>query len=211
MKQLKRQKVHKIIPSLLMAMTLFTLAVVALAGCQNHTSTVPVGTGSTNEATVSTPAPIPMPEQASDSHTVTEQDSPYGPGSTSSQTVGTIIDGLQLLDIRWGDHDSYFRVVFDMGTSDGQPVLQIPHAEASLEEGGTKIKVLLSGVRSISHNPNAEATNLSVGNDLVTSIERFPTYDDQLLGFTINLSRPATFSLAGLGSPGRIVIDIVKS
>lgn len=154
--------------------------------------------------------PIAAPEQP-DGPPVTEQESPYGSGLTTSQTVGTIMDGVQLLDVRWADHGSYYRVVFDMGTPEGEPMLQVPHAEASLEADGTELRVLLGGIRSISDNPNAEASELDIGDDLVMTIRRVPSQDDQALLYIIDLSRPATYALAGLGSPGRIVVDIMKS
>lgn len=167
-------------------------------------------TGTSTTGMVAPQTPVPAQDLQSTGQTATEQESPYGSGLTSPQTVGTILDGVQLLDVRWADHGSYFRIVFDMGTSEGVPMLQIPHAEASLEEDGTQLRVLLGGIRSISDKANAQASELSVGNDLVTSIRRIPSQDDQALLYVVDLSRPATYALAGVGSPGRIVIDIMK-
>lgn len=155
--------------------------------------------------------PIAAPEQQPGEPLAAEQESPYGSGLTTDQTVGAIIDGVQLLNVRWADHGSYFRIVFDMGTSEGEPMLQAPHAETSLEEDGKQLRVLLGGIRSISDNPNAQAEEITVDDQLVTSIRRVPYQDDQALLYIIDLSHPATYALAGLGSPGRIVIDIIKS
>jgi CO/xanthine dehydrogenase Mo-binding subunit len=117
---------------------------------------------------------------------------------------------MQLANVRWADHDNYFRVVFDLATPEGEPVLQVPHAETMLTPDGRVLKITISGIRSIGSNANANATDLAVGGSLVTSIKRIPSMDDQALIYEINLQQPTTYALAGLGSPGRIVIDIMK-
>lgn len=184
------------------------MMVIPASGCEDETTkTASVAAGSST-AGAETPVPAPKPEPGQPLSE--EQPSPYGTGSTSSQAVGTLIDGMQLMNVRWGDHGGYFRVVFDMGTPDGEPVLQVPHAETSLSPDGKTVQVVLSGIRSIGTSPNAGATDMYVGNGLVTSIRRIPSMDDQALIYEISLAQPATYSLAGLGSPGRIVIDITR-
>ncbi len=153
------------------------------------------------------PLPSPQPQGQSQPQ---EQPGPYGRFSRSSQSVGMLIDGLQLKDIRWADHGSFFRVVFEMATPGGRPLLQVPHAQASLSADGRQVKVVLGGIRSLGSSANVEATQLRTGDSLVTAIDRLPAKDDQSLIYGFNLSRPSTYSLAGLGSPGRIVIDISK-
>lgn len=139
-----------------------------------------------------------------------EQTTPYGRGSKYAQSVGTLVDGLQLKEIRWADHGSYFRIVFEMATLDGKPVLQVPHAETSLTNYDKQLRVVLGGIRSLGDAANVQASELTVGDSMVTDIKRLPERDDQALVYIVNLSRPTTYSLAGLGSPGRIVIDIMK-
>ncbi len=193
-----------LIAIVLLVMVLGGLAFLSGCGGQDETST---------EATTATTAGPPV-EQAQPAPGVTaaepqEQTSPYGPGSTYSQSVGTLVDGLQLKEIRWSDHNTYFRVVFEMATAGGQPVLQVPHAEASLS-GDKQIKVVLGGIRSLGNSASVNQTNLAVGDSLVASITRLPEKDDQALVYGINLNKPATFALAGIGDPGRIVVDIMK-
>jgi len=69
---------------------------------------------------------------------------------------------------------------------------------------------VLGGIRSISDSPSVTAREIPVGDTTVTSIRRTAESDDQALVYEISLAKPATFSLAGLGSPGRIIIDINK-
>lgn len=196
--------------ALLPAILAFALVLSAMAaltaGCGDNNASTNAATVRTE--TAETPLPMPEPEPGTPPVESQEQTSPYGPGLTTPQTVGTLIDGLQLKNIRWADHGTYYRVVFEMGTPDGQPVVQPPHAEASIN--GSTIRVVLGGIRSISDNPNVTAKDLAVGDPLVTSINRTNEGDDQALVYNIVLTQPTTYSLAGLGSPGRIIVDITK-
>lgn len=191
-------------------------APVLLSGCGSEASSTAdsgsAGAGvATGTSTQETPIPFTNPDPA---QTVPEeQPSPYGVGSTGTQMVGTPIDGLQLRDIRWSDHGIYFRIVFEMGTPDGQQVLQIPPANATLSKDGKELKVVLNGIRSIGPSSSVTSDSLAVGDPVVTAIKRSKDVndrDDQAQVYIIELAAPATYSLAGLGSPGRIVIDINK-
>lgn len=196
-------------PAFLVTLAILGLAIFILPLASTGCSGEEAGTGETGTPTLQTP--VAAPEPSPGTPPATEQESPYGTGLTTEQTVGTIFDGVQLLDVRWADHGSYFRIVFDMGTAEGEPMLQPPHADASLEENGTQLRVLLGGIRSISDNPNAQSEEIPIENDLVTAVRRVPSGDDQALLYVVELSRPSTYALAGLGSPGRIVVDIIKS
>ncbi|MHB0915109.1 MAG: hypothetical protein ACYC4M_05410 [Thermoleophilia bacterium] len=137
-----------------------------------------------------------------------EADAPAGAGSTDPQTTGELIDGLRLDDIRWGDHESYYRVVFDLSTTSGEPVNQAPHADAIITSEGTEVVITLGGIRGISGQPNVMEQELEVGSARVISIERLPAMDDQALVYSIKLSAPATYTLSSLGAPGRVIVDI---
>ena len=199
--------------SVILCILLVLAAVMLVAGCGGDTASTAsldtVADTSTAPSAVTAQTPVPF-TQSPAAPPPEEQPLPYGSGTTSPQTVGTLIDGLQLSEIRWGDHGAYFRIVFDMGTPDGQPVMQVPHAEASMSADHKQINVVLGGIRSIGTSENVTSSDLDVGDSLVMSIKRLPAKDDQSLTYAIELSRPAVYSLAGLGSPGRIVIDINK-
>jgi len=193
-------------------LVVFALTLVALTGgCSDESSTT-VNSGATGATTSTTPVETPIPYITPEpTQTVPEeQASPYGAGLTGNQSVGTLIDGLQLRDIRWSDHGSYYRIVFEMGTPEGDLVLQVPHADASMSADGKQIKVILGGIRSIGTSANVTASSLDLGDTVVKSIKRLQESDDQALVYSIELASPATYSLAGLGSPGRIVLDITK-
>ncbi|MDO8735642.1 MAG: hypothetical protein Q7K29_00965 [Thermoleophilia bacterium] len=184
-----------------------------MGGCGDESSS----DANTNAAggsitTLTTPVEAPVPFIAADqTQTVPEeQPSPYGAGLTGSQSVGTLVDGLQLRDIRWSDHGTYYRIVFEMGTPEGDQVLQVPHADATMSADGTQIKVVLGGIRSIGTNESVTSSSLDLGDPVVTTLKRLQQSDDQSLAYSIELASPSTYSLAGLGSPGRIVVDITK-
>lgn len=174
-------------------------------GCGDTTTTNATSV-KTEPVEVPVAAPDPVPGQTPVE--AQEDTSPYGAGSTTPQAVGTLIDGLQLKNIRWSDHGTYYRIVFEMATPDGKPVLQVPHAEASIN--GTTLRVVLGGIRSISDSPSVTSMDNVIGDTMVKSMKRTTESDDQALVYEITLAQPTTYSLAGLGSPGRIVIDIVK-
>lgn len=200
-------------PFLMIAMLMAAMALLSPAACAGDgidTQGTNTTTGFNPATQTQTQTPIPAPPVPPDQPLQDEPESPLGTGLTTDQTVGTLIDGLQLLDIRWSDHGSYFRVVFDFGTAEGEPVLQIPHAEASMSDDGKQVRVLLGGVRSISGRPNVTASELPIENSKVVAIKSIPSYDDQALLYAIELSTPGSYALAGLGSPGRIVVDIIK-
>lgn len=135
-------------------------------------------------------------------------DAPAESGSTEPQTAGELIDGLRLDDIRWGEHESYYRVVFDLSTTSGEPVTQAPHVDAAIAPGGTEIVVTLGGIRGISGQPNVLEQELEVDSSRVLSIKRLPSMDDQALLYSIELANSSTFILTSLGDPGRVIVDI---
>lgn len=190
---------------LLLAATMAVMLFLPL-GCGDATTTTNATSVKTEPTEVPVAAPDPDPGQTPVE--VQEDSSPYGAGSTTPQAVGTLIDGLQLKNIRWSDHGTYYRIVFEMATPDGKPVLQVPHAESFIN--GSSLRVVLGGIRSISDSPSVTSMDNIIGDTMVKSIKRTTESDDQALVYEISLSKPTTYSLAGLGSPGRIVIDVNK-
>ena len=141
--------------------------------------------------------------------TVPEAPAPYSTASTAPQSVGEPVDGLQLSDIRWADHGAYFRIVFEMAIP-GSDLARVPRADASMTPDHKQVKVILSGIRSLGSSANVTASSLNVGDSVVTSMTRVPSGDDQAIIYDIDLSKATSYSLAGLDSPGRIVVDITK-
>ena len=131
-------------------------------------------------------------------------------GTVGAQTAGEAIDGLELNDIRWNDHGTYFRIVFDLVYAGVEQVQQAPHADAVMSSDQTTVDVTLGGIRGISERPAILVNEIDVGDTMVLSLERLPSYDDQALIYRIQLAAPATYTLSSLGEPGRVIIDIYK-
>jgi len=186
------------------------MGLVLAGGCEEEDAATTNSSGSDvmTSTTVETPLPYDTPDPT---QTVPdEQESPYGVGQTGSQSVGTLVDGLQLRDIRYSDHGSYYRIVFEMGTSEGDLLLQVPHADASMSADGTQITVTLGGIRSIGSSESVTSSSLESGDLFVKAFKRMPAADDQALVYYIELESSSTYSMTGLGSPGRIIVDITK-
>lgn len=147
----------------------------------------------------------PDEEPATPDTSVLTADASAGP-----QTAGELVDGLQLDDIRWGDHGDYYRIVFDLSRTGGETVTEAPYAETIMSPDGKEIEITLGGIRGISGQPNAVAEDLPVDDPLVTSIERQLAMDDQALVYRIYLAESSTYVLGSLGHPGRVIIDIYR-
>ncbi|MEW6019533.1 MAG: hypothetical protein AB1760_15845 [Pseudomonadota bacterium] len=193
---------------------LLAAAPLAAAGCQEEPTTTGADAFNSSAARVSTatnPATDATGGAVTTPAATVEEQSPYAAVTDPEQTAGELIDGLRLDDIRWGDHGAYFRIVFDISTTGGEAVTQAPHADASLSADGRTVSIILGGMRGIGDQPNAQAASMPVGHPLVTSITKVPAFDDQALIYDIELAAPATYSLASLGSPGRVIIDITPA
>lgn len=197
--------------SILLAIAVAGVAVAAwLGGCGGSADSQAASTAAAGAAST-TPLPAPEPTTSPPGQTQPqEQAAAYGPASKYAQSVGVLIDGIQLKDIRWSDHGAFFRIVFDIATPDGRPLLQVPHAQASLSGDGKSVRVVLGGIRSLGDSARVHTDELKVGGGLVTTIDRLPALDDQSVVYGIYVTKPASFALAGIGSPGRIVVDIIK-
>ena len=124
---------------------------------------------------------------------------------------GSISDGLDLSNIRVGEHSGYTRIVFDVkywkgygapkaGTSSDK----VGHYKFTLNENHT-IEIEFAGFRSGSAKDVAEQ-------GIVKSIKRLKgeAYgDDSSLFYQIILRQPAKLKVFHLYDPARIVLDIV--
>jgi len=125
---------------------------------------------------------------------------------------GTISDGLDLSQIRIGEHTGYTRIVFDVqywegygAPKAGTSSAKVGHYTFTLDQNYT-IEVEFSGFRSSS----AKDVTLS-GHSRVQSIKMLKgeAYgDDSSVFYRIGLRGPARLKVFHLYSPARIVLDI---
>ena len=125
---------------------------------------------------------------------------------------GSISDGLDLSNIRVGEHRGYTRIVFDVKYWEGYGAPKagtssdnVGHYKFTLNENHT-IEVEFSGYRS---NSAKDIT----GQGVVQSIERLKgeAYgDDSSLFYQIILRHPAKLKVFHLYDPARIILDISR-
>jgi len=134
---------------------------------------------------------------------------PEGFVTTGSFTGGIITDGQDVSSIRFGRHDAFDRLVFDLSvwtgsSASGDVVEEACHYEAKISDDGKSITLLLSGARGAS----ATLPNLT-GSNYLSGISVFYPEDDSAVGFNITLNQSSAFKTFSLKAPGRIVIDVM--
>ena len=125
---------------------------------------------------------------------------------------GSISDGLDLSNIRIGEHAGYTRIVFDVTYWEGYGVPRagrvadnVGHYRFTLSQNHN-IEIEFSGFR----NSSAKYTNISA-QSIVQSIKilRGEAYgDDSSIFYQIRLRHPAKLKVFHLLNPARIVLDI---
>ena len=127
---------------------------------------------------------------------------------------GTVSDGLDLSNIRIGEHTEYTRIVFDVTYWEGYGAPKagsssdnIGHYKFTLNQNHS-IEIEFSGFRSSS----AKHTSVSA-QSIVQSIKmlRGEAYgDDSSIFYQIRLQHPAKLKVFHLYNPARIVLDIYR-
>jgi len=129
--------------------------------------------------------------------------------TTGSFSGGTNSENQDLGAIRYGNHETFERLVFDMyewnGTSSPTQVVEMTCLyETSIDSTGKLITLEFSGAQSVS----AVLPHFS-GNSLISSIKvHYPT--PSTASIDIELKNPVAYKVFELQSPGRIVLDITS-
>jgi hypothetical protein len=182
----------------------------------------------TPASTVETPAedtPVPGETEAATTPistqpepTATPMTEITTPTPIPTQSSGEIGQAWNLADIRYGFHDGFMRVVIEM-VENRETIpyyvikevenATVPHpAGADPSWGESRIDLFISDLYA-QNAPIYSQLPIDPGeNPVVTRIGQYPTYDDDLLGFSIGLKTPAEFTVYELTQPVRIVIDI---
>ena len=136
----------------------------------------------------------------------TESVSGYG---LNDQKIGTKVENLKIVDVRHANHDTYYRVVFELASMDGTPASGCPITTASWQDGAGGIKVSISGIIGIIDPPNAGESE-GVRDNLVLAISNVTSGGNKVAEYLIKLARKAEYHLFKVENPIRIVIDISK-
>ena len=120
---------------------------------------------------------------------------------------GTVTDGKDLRNIRWGRHEEFERFVLDIhhGTYEeaGPPAEKPCWFEVEYQLYPPRFVITLMGVRA----RRAEYARPD-GSCLIRDIYSLPFLDDSGLQFALELKQPVKFEVFELEDPARIVLDI---
>jgi hypothetical protein len=137
---------------------------------------------------------------------------PEGEGnfSQAEQNLGEEVGDLKIKSIRIGDHQIFFRVVFDIKKLDGSDSDKIPRTKAIYLSGEKAIEVEISGMGgNLSENP-AIGKEVKIGDEMVSSYIGRVISDRSSLKYRINLKKTSNYFLHFLTDPARIIIDVQK-
>lgn len=126
---------------------------------------------------------------------------------TSPQRIEGAADGLKVASVRFYDHGSYFRAVFDIVRMDGTEAPACPATTAEWVPAAGGVKVSLSGILEVS---NQAKGNLDTGDDLARSIG-FMGITGGRAEYMIAASRQAPFFLHYMSGPMRVILDLEKA
>ncbi len=128
--------------------------------------------------------------------------------SRETQEVGQDVSGTRISQIRTGDHVTFFRLVFDVGGSEGKA----PRAKAALVGGEQKIVLEIYGIsQDTDLQLAAIGRPINFADSAVKSLTgKFVSGDKGKIQYEILMTQDAAFRLEGLTNPARIVLDIEK-
>ena len=125
---------------------------------------------------------------------------------------GSISDGLDLSNIRIGEHTGYTRIVFDVtywegygAPKAGKSSDNVGHYKFTLHENHS-IEIEFSGFRSSSAKEISVSTQSTVESIKMLRGEAYG--DDSSIFYQIRLRHPAKLKVFHLYNPARIVLDI---
>lgn len=144
-------------------------------------------------------------ETAPTTEAATEPVRPEGFITTGNFTGGTLSDGQDIYAVRYGHHDTFDRLVFDLyawtGAEPTETVSEIGRYEATVTSDGKLLTILISGARG------AFASRSTVAFPNVEAIEYFYPNDDSAVGIRILLTDSGAFKVFELKAPGRLIVD----
>ena len=133
------------------------------------------------------------------------------PEPTKVMSTGTQTDGKDITSIRYGDHETYSRLAFDIKNADGSESDVIPYAVASYYAELKKMHIVINGIRQVSDDLQVNSEPWLFPKDkLIESISNEVIEDDQAVLYVIKFKEGNDFNLFTLKNPARLVIDIFK-
>jgi len=130
--------------------------------------------------------------------------------STNPQTIGTPAEGLKIIAVRYADHGSYYRFVFEVAGLDGSPATACPVTTAEWLPMAGGIKVTINGIGA-TEVPPFPGESKNIGEPLVQSLDGLLVEGAQSASYMVALNREAGFYLHYVTGPVRIILDLNKT
>lgn len=162
---------------------------------------------------VPTPAPTPEPTPAPEPTPVEPEkiaEIPEGFLESGTFSGGSITDGQDVATARYGRHDNFERIVFDIyawtSFEPTETVNEIGVYEAKISGDGKSITVIIGGARGAYANKSRIDLKEST---TVSSVEYFFPGSDSAVGITITLKEKGAFKVFSLKEPAKLVVDFL--
>ncbi len=166
----------------------------------------------------SEPTPAPEPEPTSEPEPVPDEPAepeeaveiPEGFLESGTFSGGTVTDGQDVATARYGRHEAFERIVFDIyawtGLEPTETVDEIGVYEANISDDGKSITIIVNGARGA----NARKAGIDLKDSTtVSTVEYFFPGSDSAVGITITLNDTGAFKVFSLKQPAKLVVDFL--
>ncbi|MBE0449912.1 MAG: zinc ribbon domain-containing protein [Clostridia bacterium] len=189
------------------AWTIEYFSVEVLSG--DPVATEPAPSDPAAPAPTPTPTPQPKPEPAPVEPEISGE-IPEGFLESGTFSGGKITDGQDVATARYGRHEDFERIVFDIyGWTSFEPtetVDEIGVYEATISGDGKSITVIINGARGA----YAKKSGIDLKeSSTVSSVEYFFPGSDSAVGITITLNEKGAFKVFSLKEPAKLVVDFL--
>jgi hypothetical protein len=198
--------------------TLLLAATGLLAGCGAQTGTTETAsTGSAPASVVGTGTVSEEPDGATDAGA--PEDTPPFPGDTAPVSAEPVDPaGLTVTDVRFGAHDGFDRVVFDVAGS-GTPGWAVEYVDGATAEGTgdpidlagpAHLRVVVTGVSypyesGVEERARGAVTGAAAS--AVTGVWYDGTFEGQALAY-LGTTAEQPFRVYALSNPTRVVVEV---
>ncbi len=138
-----------------------------------------------------------------------EEAMPFASG-TQSLGSGWAAD-MVISDVRWADHGTYFRIVFELRKSDGTEATSLPATQAyPANSEGSELNIFFLGAGVTDSRFRNESDSVSVAHPLITRIGRTVGGGSGETTFKVTATAPIRYYLHRVTGPLRVILDIER-
>ncbi len=187
-------------------------AVAALEAALDEENVAVPATDQSTTTDAGGPLTVTASEGGADDEQTEEQEEAENRFAGNVQEIGKQdASGAHIARVRSGDHDTYFRLVWDIVDAGGGNFGAIPYTRAALVSGENRLVAEISGVaQDAKQSAPGIDRNITVNDDQVQSVRASVVPNSNRIQYNIALSENASFDLSSRSDPARIVLDIQK-